>query len=132
MPFLHFISIFEVTSYIKIYKIYLAIARLQLASYATATSFLSHIVFVLHLAFIFYAADIVFHNFLVVSCHATSFLTEQIHHSNPFLSLCMVVTRVSKIHQAWQMFSVNGSQLVYKFLVRLFILLFNSPSPKIF
>ena len=33
----------------------------------------------------------------------------------------------SKIHQAWQTFSANGSQLAYKFLVLLFILLFNSP-----
>ena len=38
----------------------------------------------------------------------------------------------SKIHQAWQTFSANGSQLAYKFLVLLFILLFNSPlSPKV-
>ena len=41
----------------------------------------------------------------------------------------MVVTKISKIHQSWQTFSANGSQLVYKFLVLLFILLFNFPSP---
>ena len=51
------------------------------------------------------------------------FYFKQIH-SNP--SLSMVVTKVSKINQAWQTFSVNGSHLVYKFLVLLLILLFNS------